>query len=319
MRFGVKRTQAGEFARPDVLVELVAGVHNLGYDSFWLGDHVAFPRGMDTAHKKGSWRTDPREDFLEAIATAGVLLGRVDELPIGIHALIAPYRNPVVAGKAIASLDHLSQGRMRLAVTAGWIEEVFPILGAPDFASRGSVIEEYVAVLREMWRDGVVSFEGAHYSIPPTDVMPVPYGGRTLPILMGGHTPAAVRRAGRLGDGWAAARVSPANATTSIAEFRRAADEAGRDTSAMEIVVEVDLTFPTGGDDDGDEPPEETTLRSVDGVRSAVAAYRAAGVSLLLLNPMATTADQALADLVRFRSIAFPEKVSTVDAARSEP
>ena len=96
MRVGVKRTQAGVFAQPDALVELVTAVHALGFDSFWLGDHIAFPESMEVKHGvEGAWRTDVREDFLEAIATAGFLLGRVDDLPIGIHALIAPYRNPV--------------------------------------------------------------------------------------------------------------------------------------------------------------------------------------------------------------------------------
>jgi probable F420-dependent oxidoreductase len=289
MRFGVKRTQAGQFARPDALLELVNAVAGLGYDSFWLGDHITFPISVDSEHgETGTWRTDPREDFLEAIATAGFLLGSIADLPIGIHALIAPYRNPVAAGKAIASLDHLSGGRMRLAIAAGWLEEVFTTLGAPPFARRGHVLEEYVEVLRGMWREGIASFEGEHYTIAPSRALPRPHGGRRLPIIVGGRSPAAVRRAGRIGDGWAAARVAPAEAARLIGEFRYAAREAGKDDAGLEIIVELDL---------------DTGSASYDTVIASVAAYRSAGVTLLLLNPMATTVGSAVAELERFSSV----------------
>jgi len=288
MRFGVKRTQDGEFAQPAALLELVTAVHRLGYDSFWLGDHITFPLTIDSSHgETGSWRTDPREDFLEAIATAGFLLGSIADLPIGIHALIAPYRNPVAAGKAIASLDHLSGGRMRFAVAAGWLEEVFPTLGAPPFAQRGSVLEEYVDILRGMWRDGIASYDGQHYAIAPSRTLPRPYGGRRLPIFVGGRSVAAVRRAGRIGDGWAAARVAPADASRLVSEFRCAAREAGKDVAQLEIIVELDLA--TG-------PACSETLSDT------VAAYRSAGVTLLLLNPEAATVTAAIADLERFSS-----------------
>jgi probable F420-dependent oxidoreductase len=297
MRVGVKRTQAGVFAQPESLVELVTAVHGLGFDSFWLGDHIAFPEGMKVKHgREGAWRTDVRQDFLEAIATAGFLLGRVDELPIGIHALIAPYRNPVTVGKSLASLDQLSDGRLRIGLAAGWIEEVFPVVGAPPFRCRGSVLEEYVGVLRAMWRDGVVSFEGEHYDIVPSYVRPVPRGGQGLPILLGGHAPGALRRVGRIADGWAAARLSPREVARSVDVIRQTARAAGRDDAVFEIIVELDLDSDAAiGDDD----PEVQELH-VD--RASLEAYQSAGVTLLLLNPMASTVGQAVTDLTRFRS-----------------
>ena len=295
MRVGVKRTQAGVFAQPDALVALVEAVRDLGYDSFWLGDHIAFPDQIRSEHRiKGAWRTDVRHDFLEAIATAGYLLGRVETVPIGIHAVIAPYRNPVTVGKSLASLDQLSGGRLRVALAAGWIEEVFPVVGAPPFDRRGSVLEEYVAVLRDMWDDGLVEFEGEHYRIATSHVRPVPHGGRRLPLLLGGHAPAAVRRAGRLGDGWAAARISPEDVAASVVELYRAAAEAGRGDVDLDVIVEVDLDL------EGAEQTDYPMVGPPDVVRASLQTYQDAGVTLLLLNPMAESVDRTLADLERF-------------------
>lgn len=307
MRVGVKRTQAGAFARPDALVALVREVRDLGLDSYWLGDHIAFPTQIDSAHKAGAkWRTDIEDGFLEAVATAGWLLGKVDGLPIGVHAFIAPYRNPIVLGKSLATLDQLSGGRLRVALAAGWIEEVFPTVGAPAFASRGGVLEEYVGVLRAMWRDGLAEFAGEHFHVAPSFVRPTPAAGAGFPLILGGHAPSAVRRAGRLGDGWAAARMLPDELAASVRLLRETATAARRDPSAFEVVVEADLDLAAPGDD-----PSHPLAGPASSVCAALDAYRDAGATLLLLNPMSETLDGAVRDLRKFAAAARPALAPT--------
>ena len=157
------------------------------------------------------------------------------------------------------------------------------------------MLEEYVGVLRAMWRDGVVSFEGEHYDIVPSYVRPVPRGGKGLPIFLGGHAPAALRRVGRIADGWAAARLSPGEVARSVAEIRQTARAAGRDDTVFEIIVEMDL------DSDGAIGDDHPRVGEMQAVLASLEAYRSAGVTLLLLNPMASTLDQAVTDLTRFR------------------
>ncbi len=294
MRIGVKRVQTGRFADADALLALMRATADLGFDSFWLGDHVGFPDVLDSAHR-GRWRTDPDAPFLESVATMGFLLGAVADLPVGIHALVAPLRHPVLVGKALATLDHLSSGRVRIALCAGWMAEMWPVVGAPPFAQRGTVLEEQVAILRAMWEHGRSAADGEHYGFPSTRLLPRAAG--RLPILLGGHGPRALRRAGRLGDGWAAARLPPEVVVKSLAEVRRAATKAGRDPAALQVVVEADLHV-------GDGLHLGPLTGDAAALAAGLAAYRDAGVTLLLANPEHEDPEAALVDLQVLRDVA---------------
>lgn len=298
MRVAVKRTAAGVFAQPEVLVDIVQAVESLGYHSFWLGDHICFPERMASQHPGDPWPTEPEEDFCEALGTAGFLLASTSRLPVGVDALIAPYRNPVLAGKTIATLDHLSQGRVRLAVGAGWMAEVFPALGAPPFASRGRALDEYIEVLRRLFGDDLPSFAGEFYALPPSHFHPRPYGGRRPAIMVGGHSRAARRRAVRLGDGWSAPRLRVDDLRPAIADLRRCAAEEGRAVDGLEISVIANLRFDQRPSDDGylTGTPEQ--------ILAAAAAYRDAGVTELHVNPIGRSGDDVIAALERFRHAA---------------
>src|SRR5205823_393579 len=153
-----------------------------------------------------------------------------ETIRLGTGILILPQRNPIVVAKEIATLDHLSGGRVELGVGAGWLEEEFDAIGVP-FEDRGRRLDEHIEALRALWTGDPATFDGdlvqfgAVHSNPKPDQHPIP-------IVIGGHTKVAARRAGRLGDGFFPGK---GDLPALLDELRKAAADAGRDASAIEI------------------------------------------------------------------------------------
>jgi probable F420-dependent oxidoreductase len=158
--------------------------------------------------------------------------------------LILPQRNPVIAAKEIATLDHLSGGRVILGVGAGWLEEEFDVIGIP-FADRGARLDDHIEAMRALWTEDKASVHGTHTSFDDAIMRPRPAQG-SVPIHIGGHSMVAARRAGRLGDGFFPAK---GDLPKLFAAMREAAVEAGRDPDAIEITTgDPDVLGPNAGD-----------------------------------------------------------------------
>jgi len=151
-------------------------------------------------------------------------------LRVATGVLILPQRNPVVLAKEVATLDALSGGRMILGVGIGWLEEEFDVIGA-SFADRGQRTEEYVEAMRALWSQDLPSFSGDTVRFHEAIMRPRPVD-RRVPIVVGGHSPAAARRAGRVGDGFFPAK---GDLPALLDELRKAADGAGRDPGDVEV------------------------------------------------------------------------------------
>jgi probable F420-dependent oxidoreductase len=149
--------------------------------------------------------------------------------------LIVPQRNPVVLAKELATLDKLCDGRMLLGVGVGWLEEEFDAIGVP-FSERAARLDEYVATMRTLWADEHASFDGHFTSFGPVVSRPKPVEGR-IPVVVGGHSKPAARRAGRLGDGFFPAKGSDEELRELFDVMRATAVEAGRDPDQIEITV----------------------------------------------------------------------------------
>jgi len=149
--------------------------------------------------------------------------------------LVVPQRNPLVLAKQVATLDHLSGGRVSLGIGVGWLREEFDALGVP-FERRGARTDEYVAAMRALWAGDDASFSGTFVRFEGMSCNPKPPRG-TVPILVGGHSEQAARRAGRLGDGFFPATGLQGPVEPLIDLMRRAAAEAGRDPGTIEITT----------------------------------------------------------------------------------
>ena len=212
MKFGLRYASLGKYANGPAAVELAKAAEEAGFDSIWTVEHVVVPRDYQSKYpyspsgRMGSGLEDfPIPDpliWLSYIASA------TRTLKLGTAILILPQRNPVVTAKAIATLDHLAGGgRVLLGIGVGWLAEEFATLGVP-FADRGPRTDEYVAAMRTLWKDECASFHGRFVNFDNVFCRPLP-PGRRVPIIVGGDTAAAARRAGRLGDGYFPARGAP--------------------------------------------------------------------------------------------------------------
>lgn len=274
MKFGLRYASLGRYSSGPAAVELAQAAEAAGFDSIWTVEHVVVPHGYQSRYpysptgRMGSGLEDfPIPDPLIWLA---YIASATRTIKLGTAILILPQRNPVVTAKAAATLDHLAGGRrVLLGIGVGWLAEEFASLGVP-FEDRGPRTDEYVAAMRALWSQERASFKGRFVSFSEVFCRPLPADHR-IPIIVGGDTRAAARRAGRLGDGYFPARGAPAEL---LAEMRRAAVEAGRNPADIEITVSAPP-----------EPAEIEALAKLGVTRVAVPVSSAAGLPAQVTTP----------------------------------
>jgi probable F420-dependent oxidoreductase len=274
VKFGLRYASLGRYASGPAAVELAQAAEAAGFESLWTVEHVVVPARYESRYpyspsgKMGSGLEDfPLPDPLIWLA---YVASATRTIKLGTAILILPQRNPVVTAKAVATLDHLAGGdRVLLGVGVGWLAEEFATLGVP-FEDRGARTDEYVAAMRALWSQERASFRGRFVSFDEVFCRPRPAGGR-IPIVVGGDTPAAARRAGRLGDGYFPARGAP---VALFDEMRRAAEAAGRDPADVELTVSAPA-----------EPAEIEALARLGVTRVAVPVSSGAGLPAQVKTP----------------------------------
>lgn len=238
MKFGLRYCNTGRYIDPAKAVELVRAGEEAGFESAWTVEHTVVPEGYQSAYpysddgKMAGGQDDvPLPDPLIWMAYAAAATKRI-KLATGI--MILPQHNPVVAAKQIATLDHMSGGRVLLGIGVGWMREEFDAIGTP-FDDRGPRTDDYVGAMRALWGQEKASYHGDFASFDNIYCRPQPVNG-SVPIIVGGHSRPAARRAGRLGDGFFPARGAPADL---IAIARESAVEHGRDPNALEVTTSL--------------------------------------------------------------------------------
>lgn len=181
---------------------MAAMLEAAGFDSLWVSDHIVFPHETTSRYPfstdgRITWPLD--DPYLEPLVVLGAVAAVTSRIALGTSVVIAPMRNPVLLAKQAATIAAISKGRLVLGVGAGWLREEFEALGA-DFEARGEVLNEWITIARACWTGSAGAFEGKHYRLPvPIYCLPAPAGG--IPILIGGMSRAALRRAADA-DGW---------------------------------------------------------------------------------------------------------------------
>ncbi len=199
----------------------------LGFHALWVGDHIVFPETVSSPYPYGPSDVSPFDadkPLFEPLTLLSYLAGRTHRVLLGISVLVLPLRNPVSTAKMLAGLDILSGGRLVVGVGAGWMEEEFEALDA-DFSVRGEVTDEWLDILRHLWSGAPAGFTGVHYSFDPVGFVPHP---RRVPVVVGGNSPAARRRAAG-SDGWHPLRLDTDTLAAGVADARRRAGERSAD------------------------------------------------------------------------------------------
>ena len=225
---------------PDALgakrVALLA--EQFGFEALICPEHVVLPQDYVSQYPysaTGRLPGDAHASYPDPLIWQAFVAGATTHIRFITGVLILPQRNPVVLAKEVATLDHLSGGRVSLGIGVGWLAEEFAAVGVP-FARRGRRTDEYVAAMRALWRDDAASFAGEYVQFERVCCNPKPTHG-SVPILVGGHTEFAARRAGRLGDGYFPATGSQNDVWPLVELARNTATESGRDPHQLEITM----------------------------------------------------------------------------------
>lgn len=211
---------------PAKVFELAKALEDIGYDEIAVFDHVVM--GYATDDRPGP-RYPPKMPVLEAVVLMAQLAVVTERIGLATEVLVLPQRQPVLVAKQISTIDLMSQGRVRLGVGVGWQESEYDAL-EEDFANRGRRMDEAIALLRSYWSDERIDFDGEFYSSTAMAMEPKPAQPGGPEIWIGGGSKAALRRTGRLGDGWMGSALSDdAVIVESLATIRSEAESAGRD------------------------------------------------------------------------------------------
>ena len=214
---------------PDSALEICRVAEQAGFDSVWGGEHVIRPSRIASAYPYRSDGEMPGEDetpIPDPLIWLAYVAAVAPTLRLGTCILIVPQRNPLVLAKELATLDWLTGGRVELGLGVGWLEEEFQALGVP-WARRGARNDEYVAAMKALWAGPHAEFHGEFVDFEPATCSPRPVNG-DIPILIGGDTPAALRRAARLGDGYFPGTTQPDELSRLIEALGREAAAQGR-------------------------------------------------------------------------------------------
>jgi probable F420-dependent oxidoreductase len=210
MRLGLVHVNMRQLSQPAALAVAARAAEAAGFDSLWAGEDAVVPGPQVLPSPMA--RREPALDPLFALTWAAAHTSTV-RLVTAI--VILPQRNPVVLAKEVASLDVLSGGRVTLGVGAGYLEPEFRAIGA-NYAERGAVTDEYIDAMRSLWHDPQPAYHGRFVNFAGVDAYPRPVQ-RRLPLVIGGHTPAAYRRAIARGHGWYGYGLAPERAAECVA------------------------------------------------------------------------------------------------------
>lgn len=279
MRFGITFGQLN----PAWFVEAAMEADRLGFESAWLPEHLVFPVEVQGELVPGEEHppVPPSVPIFDACAYLSFLSARTERLRLGTFVYLLGLRHPFVSARAFATLDIVSGGRAEVGVGAGWLTTEWIAAGL-DPRTRGRRLDESVEVCRRLWTENVIEHHGEFYDFAPVMFEPKPVQKPHPPIVVGGESDRALRRAARVGDGWIGMHHTPESATERLATLQRYGEEAGRGGDhRLEVTVMGDVTE-----------------------RSDIERWEAAGVDRLIVVPWRRSRE-AIDGMRRFADLAW--------------
>jgi len=310
VRFGFSLQGRGVLAGREAITALAKRAEALGYDSIWVTDRMLIPVQSRSAYPyspTGAFPLGPDEPWLEPLTAVTYLATITERISVGTSVLVIPYRNPIFTAKALATADHLSGGRVILGAGVGWWREEFAALGVP-FEDRAARTVEYLRLMKEIWTRPRVAFQGRFVRVAEAGgVLPHPARRGGIPIWIGGHSEAALRRVVAVGDGWhplglrPPVTLRPPELAVKIRQLNDLAVAAGRDPAAITISFKAPLKF-----EDAASAPRTALSGSPSQIVEDCRAYVAVGVQHFVLDFSVTTVPAMLEVLERFAADVRP-------------
>ena len=247
LTFGVVApVAAGVTADPQWMAAFARHLEVCGFESIVIVEHTVLATRYDSVSPydaSGRVELEPDCPVPDPLDLLAFLAGHTERLGLATGVLVLPNHHPVVLAKRASTVDALSGGRLRLCVGVGWLKEEIEACGV-DFASRGRRADEQLAVLRALWdrQPGGVTHHGEFFHLDDVVCSPKPVHGRHLPVHIGGHSTAAARRAGRLGDGFQPLGVAGSDLEALLTLMRAEAEASGRDPAGIELTLGHSVT-----------------------------------------------------------------------------
>jgi probable F420-dependent oxidoreductase len=233
MKLGLFGINMGPCADPETAARVARAAEDAGFDSVWTGEHVVLPDPQAPPSPAA-----PDTPMLDPAAALAFLAGRTSRIHLATGIVILPQRNPLVLAKELATVDVVSGGRLWFGLGAGYLKQEFDALGAP-FEDRGARTNEAIEVIRALWTQEKPRFDGRFWSFEGIQAMPRPVQKPHPPVLVGGHSPPAWRRAVAQGDGWYGFFLDPDNARKALEGLAEAAKHVER---RSERPLEISVT-----------------------------------------------------------------------------
>jgi probable F420-dependent oxidoreductase len=223
---------------PHFHLDATMAAEELGYESVWLPEHLMFTRAMSRSPHPGESHppVPPATPIFDAFAYLGFLAGRTDRVRLGTHVFNIGLRHPFTTARGVQTVDVLSGGRFEFGMGASWLEEEWNAAQL-DFATRGRRVDEAVDVCKRLWTEDTVTHHGEFFTFDEAVFEPKPVQKPWPPILVGGESKTALRRAARLGDGWIGMGHTFDSARAQIALLRAYLDANGRSEDGFQIVL----------------------------------------------------------------------------------
>ena len=275
---------------PDDVVNIGTTAEELGFDSVWVNHHI-----LNVGYIFDRLGSKP---YYDAITVLTWVAAHTERVRLGTTVLVLPYLNPLVLAKTLATLDVMSKGRLNVGVGVGALKPESDALGSV-YGTRGRYADESINIMRELWTSEDPEYDGEFYSFSEVKFSPKPAQKPGPPILVGGISRPALRRAATLGDGWHPLRPSMTELADNIQVIRRIAMEARRDPSEIEVSVRTELDV-TDSPSDGEA---STMIGTVDQLRSTIEQYEKLGVSELVLSVSTNDVDRILRTQDRFAEL----------------
>ena len=270
-QLGVGLPVSGAWATPENMLHVATRAEELGYTSLWSFQRLLHPVDED-------WGA-VYHGVVDPVTALAFVAGSTSRIRLGLAVVNLPFYSPIVLSKALTTVDIVSKGRLDVGLGLGWARPEFDAVGVP-MAGRGARAEEFVACLKTIWTEQDVEFHGQFYDVPLSRVEPKPVQQPHPPLLMGGTADVALRRIGRIADGWiSSSRTDLATIGQSIDVVRSEAAEWGRDPSALRFVTRGVVRL--GETATGDRVPLQGTP---DQIRDDLQVLAASGVTEVFLD-----------------------------------
>jgi len=294
MRYGICLPNFTDLASAEAIEAAAETAERLGWSTVWTTDHILVDRSPGGAEYRLVF------DAIETLAWVG---SRHPTLRLATSVIVVPQRNAVVLAKELASLDALSRGRVVAGVGVGWNRIEFGNLGMSDrFGVRGAYLEETIVLWRHLWSGSTEPFAGRFHAFDDFVFGPLPAQGAAIPLLVGGRVEAALRRAGRLADGYHSSATGPEGLAPRIPVIREAAEAAGRPMPGLSSRVRVAFDVAAGAP----APRAYTMLGSAADIAAEVKAFADLGVEDLALFFEASSVEAFVRSAERFAAEVAP-------------